>query len=251
MRFDWWTFVLQTINFAVLVWLLHRFLYRPVLSMIDTRRAEVQKQFAEAAALEAKAKTALENMEAQRASIAAERAAALKAAATQGEEVAASRRAQAEREAQALLDTTRKTLARERADAVIETRKAALDLGTDIARRLLAELPMELRAEAWLERIEQHLSSMPSAQRDEFAKELNGHGTLHIVTAIPLSQPVISQWRTRLDRALGDRTRIEFEVDAALIAGAELYFPNEILRFSWSGALASMRMEIEHHDDAH
>ena len=38
MRFDWWTLALQTVNFAVLVWLLHRFLYRPVLRMIATAR---------------------------------------------------------------------------------------------------------------------------------------------------------------------------------------------------------------------
>ncbi|PPC85052.1 MAG: ATPase, partial [Methylocystis sp.] len=46
MRFDWWTLGLQTVNFAVLVWLLHRLLYRPVLRMIDARRAEMEKQYA-------------------------------------------------------------------------------------------------------------------------------------------------------------------------------------------------------------
>jgi hypothetical protein len=35
MRFDWGTFGLQTVNFAVPVWLLRRFLHKPVLRMID------------------------------------------------------------------------------------------------------------------------------------------------------------------------------------------------------------------------
>ena len=40
MHFDWWTLALQTINFAILAWLLHRFLYKRVLRVIDARRAE-------------------------------------------------------------------------------------------------------------------------------------------------------------------------------------------------------------------
>jgi len=47
MHFDWSTFALQTVNFAILVWLLHRFLYRPVLRLLDARRAEIDKQYAE------------------------------------------------------------------------------------------------------------------------------------------------------------------------------------------------------------
>jgi hypothetical protein len=46
MHFDWSTLALQTVNFAILVWLMHRFLYRPVLRLIDARRAEIDKQHA-------------------------------------------------------------------------------------------------------------------------------------------------------------------------------------------------------------
>lgn len=249
MQFDWWTLALQTINFAVLVWLLHRFLYKPVLRMIDARRAEVEKQYGDAGAAEAKAKNELAAIETERAGIAAERAAALKAAAGQAEEAAAARRTQAEREAAALLDEAREALAVERDVAVAEARRMALDLGTDIARRLLAEVPTPLRAEAWLERIEQHLAGLAPAEREEFANGLNS-GALRVVTAVSLPEPVRAEWQTRLHRALGDRTTITFDVDAALLAGVELHFSNAILRFSWRSALAAMRAEIEHHDNA-
>ena len=32
MQLDWWTIGLQTVNFTVLIWLLNRFLYKPVLA---------------------------------------------------------------------------------------------------------------------------------------------------------------------------------------------------------------------------
>ena len=69
MHFDWSTFALQTVNFAILAWLLHRFLYRPVLRLIDARRAEIDKQYADARVAEAKAEEQLAAVEAERASI--------------------------------------------------------------------------------------------------------------------------------------------------------------------------------------
>ena len=84
MHFDWSTFALQTVNFAILVWLLHRFLYRPVLRLIDARRAEIDKQYADARGAETKAKDQLAAVAAERAGIAAERAAALAAGGRSG-----------------------------------------------------------------------------------------------------------------------------------------------------------------------
>ncbi len=40
MQFDLTTFALEVLNFLVLVWLLKRFFYRPVLAVIEARRAE-------------------------------------------------------------------------------------------------------------------------------------------------------------------------------------------------------------------
>lgn len=43
MGFDWSTFVLEIVNFLILVWLLKRFLYKPVLQMVERRKAAVDK----------------------------------------------------------------------------------------------------------------------------------------------------------------------------------------------------------------
>jgi F-type H+-transporting ATPase subunit b len=42
MQMDWTTFILEVLNFLVLVWLLRRFFYRPVLAVLDARQARVQ-----------------------------------------------------------------------------------------------------------------------------------------------------------------------------------------------------------------
>jgi F-type H+-transporting ATPase subunit b len=250
MHLDWWTLGLQTVNFAVLVWLLHRFLYKPVLRMIDARKAEIERQYVDARATEQKAKAQLAAAEAERAGISAEREAGLKAAAAQAHELIEARRAQSERDAQALLDAARKTVASERAGALQEARRMALDLGAEFARRLLAEVPMQLRAEAWIERIERHIDELTAAEREALRRQVADGGALTVVTAAPLPGSVADVWRERLRRRLGEGIDISFEVSPALIAGAELHFPTAVLRFSWQGALEAARAELGAHADA-
>jgi F-type H+-transporting ATPase subunit b len=250
MHLDWWTLALQTVNFAILVWLLHRFLYKPVLRMIDARKAEIERQYADARATDQKAKAQLAAAEAERAGMAEEREAGLKAAAAQAQELIEGRRAQAERDAQALLDAARKTVAVERARALEEARRMALDLGAEFARRLLAEVPMQLRAEAWIERIERYVDGLAAAERDALRRQLADGSALTVVTAAPLPASVADTWRERLRRSLGEGISITFEVSPELIAGAELHFPTAVLRFSWQSALEAARTELGTHVDA-
>ncbi len=244
MHFDWVTFLLQTANFAVLVWLLQRFLYRPVLRMVDARRAEIDSRYAEAQAAEAKAKEALAAIERQHEDALAARALIVKEAAADAEKAAAARRAQAESEVAALRAEAEKTLAAEREKALAEARTAALDLAAEIAARVIAELPAGLRAAAWIERIAAYLRSLPAAEAERLKRQLADGAVLGAVTASALPEAAAEAWRSEFRRVLGAGTEIAFSVDPRLIAGAELHFPSAILHFSFMSALAAMRTEI-------
>jgi F-type H+-transporting ATPase subunit b len=249
MRIDWYTLALQTVNFAVLVWLLQRFLYRPVLRTVDLRRAQIDKAYADAHRAEAEAREHLSAIDAQRASIATERAKVLAAAAAEADVVRAARRASAEQEAAALLVDTRKTLATERTAALEEAERCALDLAAQVARRLLGDLPERLRTDAWLDGILRHLAALSPSERAALAAELSPTVPVTIVTATALSAASKATWRERLATALGGGT-VDFSVDSTLGAGAEIHLPNAILRFSLSSELAALRAELEHHADA-
>jgi F-type H+-transporting ATPase subunit b len=45
---DWSTFLLEIVNFLILVWILKRFLYRPVLDAVARRRSRIEEEMAEA-----------------------------------------------------------------------------------------------------------------------------------------------------------------------------------------------------------
>jgi F-type H+-transporting ATPase subunit b len=48
MLIDWFTVIAQIVNFLILVWLLKRFLYKPVLYAIDTREKKIARELADA-----------------------------------------------------------------------------------------------------------------------------------------------------------------------------------------------------------
>ncbi|MFW6083626.1 MAG: F0F1 ATP synthase subunit B, partial [Gemmatimonadota bacterium] len=48
MQIDWFTFVAQVLNFLILVLLLRRFLYRPVLRVIEEREEGIRSRVREA-----------------------------------------------------------------------------------------------------------------------------------------------------------------------------------------------------------
>src|ERR1035437_775893 len=56
MLIDWFTVGAQAINFIILVWLLKRFLYKPILDAVDAREKRVATELADADAKKAEAK---------------------------------------------------------------------------------------------------------------------------------------------------------------------------------------------------
>ena len=50
MLIDWFTVIAQIVNFLILVWLLQRFLYRPILDAIDAREKRIAAALTEAEA---------------------------------------------------------------------------------------------------------------------------------------------------------------------------------------------------------
>lgn len=250
MHLNGWTLVLQTVNFAVLVWLLQRFLYAPVLRLIDARRGEIQRQQEQIQALKNAAQERLATLDAARSAIAQERAAAMKAADTEAQGLAAQRRTEAEQQAQALLAEGRATLASERARALEQARQMSLELGADVALRLMEQLPLQLREGAWIERTSEYLAALPTEERAALVRQLTQGAALRVVTATVLSAGAAARWRERLQDLLGAQVPVNFEVDQRLLAGAELRFPQARLQFSWQGVLAALRNLTDTHADA-
>jgi len=220
LEIDWTTFALEAVNFLVLVWILKRFLYKPVLAVIARRRAaieaslaEARARHAEAGALEARCQEELKTLEADRhharealaKEIAAERARLLE----QMRAGVAEERAKAE-------------LLADRAGAEADRRREeqAVKAGLAFTARLLARLA-DPDLEARLVRMAvDDLAALPTERVEAVRGAVGAQaGPPVATTAGPLPDALQKAVAEALSGLLGRTVAPEFREDPALVSG--------------------------------
>src|SRR6185295_322940 len=184
---------LQAVNAAVLIWLLARFLFRPVADIIAARQEAAQRLLADASAAKAAAESEREKAKAENASLAAHRGEALSAVEAEAATEKAKLLAAAQAEADKLRVAAEAEIAnRRRADAVAAANRAG-QLAVDIARKLIDRLPNELRITAFINGIAAGLAELP----DETRAALGANGSpIRITAARALTAPESAACRT-------------------------------------------------------
>jgi len=220
MQIDTTTFLLQLVNFVVLVWILHRFLYRPVLAAIDRRRAAIDKSMSDAGAVRAEAERLRSQYEGRLADWERER---VKARSELETELAAlrtrgladvSQAVERERDRLAALQAKRE------ADWKRDTEQRALDQAAAFAARLLERIADHALDARLVEVFATDLAGWPAERIDPLAEAARASGgSLSVLSAHALPEAA----RLRLAQALSERLRIEcrpeFAVDESLVAG--------------------------------
>jgi F-type H+-transporting ATPase subunit b len=245
MLIDWFTVGAQGVNFLVLVWLLKRFLYRPILSAIDAREKGIATELAAAAATKVDADREHAQFQQKNQALDAQRDALLAKATAQAEAervrllAAAGKAADALRasRAKALLDDT------QRLDAVI-TQLTAGEV-FDIARQTLTDLAAsdleERMGELFTRRLRElepgskaalglaiHSSAEPALVRSRF--ELPAHERATIQNA--------------LNETFATMVRLRFETAPAVICGIELTVNGQKLGWSIADYLRELEQKV-------
>jgi F-type H+-transporting ATPase subunit b len=245
MHIDWWTLALQTVNILVLVWILARFFFRPVVDIIAKRQDEANKLLASAAAAGQKAAEARDDADRARMEVGAERDRLMAEARNAAQAENAKLLAQASQELAKLRSEAEAAIARERVAAEQAIIAHASEVAVEIARRLLLRLPSEIALAAFLDGLRQQLCTLSSEARESLASATAAGHAIAVVTAVPLSEEEAGRVRESLKAALGSEPPCEFRTDPALIAGIELHGRNTIVRNSWQGDLDRIRQELD------
>lgn len=123
-----WTFVFNLINFALLLWLLKRLLYKPALRWLDARRAREEERLAQAKAAEEKALALMKEQEERLAQANRRAQDILSGAEAQAQEILKATRAEARAQAQRILKEAEEAAARAREEALEELRRSYAEL---------------------------------------------------------------------------------------------------------------------------
>jgi ATP synthase F0 subunit b len=249
MNFSWWTFALQAVNFLILIWLLRRFLFKPVTAIVARRKEEIARGMTEAIAEKQKALDLQRDLLAQRAGIEAERQKAIE---EQRAQLAAESRKlidEARVEAEKIRTQAAARLSEERATAAQELFSQTIELAVNLAERLLCELTLPSIDHAFLTRVLDYLDRLPAPERAALVSHLD-ETPIVVTTAHPLDAREEAQWREALAQRIGSAAAMKFNADPALIAGAEIALPSAILRFNWRDALTVAAKAINRNEHA-
>jgi F-type H+-transporting ATPase subunit b len=245
MHFDWSTLLLQTINVLVLLWLLRRFLFRPIVAIIAQRKDAAEKLLADAAAAREQAAAA-----------AAQAALREKTLQTSREQILADAHIAAETERANLLEQTAQEAARAQEAALarlkqdrIQMRRElegeARTLALAIAARLVSRMPSQALNAALLQSLDTWLATLLPEKLSALAQA----NELEVVTAARLDGQTQAACRDMLSRYLKDTPALQFAVDPSLIAGVELRGSHGTLRNNWRADLDHIAQELSRDDE--
>jgi len=236
MQLDITTFVLEIVNFLVLLWLLRRFLYRPVKSALAARaqaeenlRQDLQRR---SAALDSQSA----ELERQRQELVARREAAERELA---EEMATHRQKQltelgreldAERQkARARLEQEQ-TRTREQEER--ELRRRAAGFVAQYLRRLAAPSIEAAVMELFLAELSEQSQDARFALRDGWAQRHEGPPTIGVTTAYAPPADLRERVEKQIGALMGQAARAEWRIDPALLAGICVHLPGYSLEAS-------------------
>jgi F-type H+-transporting ATPase subunit b len=245
MTIDWMSLGLQTVNVLVLIWLLNRFLFKPVTAIITKRQAAATAASGAATAAKAEADAAAARADAEAARLAAARRdlreeMAEDAAARRAEIIAAAKADAAE-----LRATAETALEQDRRAAADQAEADATALALDIAARLMSRLPPDARIAGFIDGLAAAIAALPERDRAEIGA--NG-APVPLSAARALTGPEDAALRAALTGALGRELALEVTADPALLAGLELTAPHAVIRNHLRADLARVKAELTRHD---
>ncbi|WP_371424686.1 ATPase [Tardiphaga sp.] len=247
MRIDWWTLALQAINVLILVWLLGRFLFRPVMEAVAARQAAADRILAGARETKDAAMAEAQALKVRNdeflATAAARRAAMEDAVETDRRHLLA----QARTEADEVVRKGHSLIEAERAHIGAEWAEKAAALASRMASALLLRISPEHTTDAMLSGFMAQIAELDDADRHKLAMD----GGVTIVAPEPLPEAIQANIVHALGGALPNATPPAFAVDPALIAGIELRTPHLHVRNSWRADLDTMLATVQENGNAH
>ena len=241
MPIDWFTVVAQAINFLILVWLLKRFLYKPILHAIDEREKGIAAQLAQAEAKKAEAQKERDDFQHKNEAFDQERAALLKKATDE-----------ANGERQRLLDEARKDADSLRAKRQDALRNEQRNLSQEIirwtqkevfaiTRKTLADLATTSLEERMGDVFVQRLRALTGAAKEQLAAALKtSTQPARVRSAFDLPPEQHAAIQKALNETFSADIHIQFETVPELVSGIELSTNGQKVAWSIADYLATL-----------
>jgi F-type H+-transporting ATPase subunit b len=249
---NWFTVAAQVINFLILVWLLKRFLYKPILHAIDAREKGIAAQLAQAETKRAEAQKEQLDFQHKNEIFDQERAALLKKATDEAHAERQQLLDAARKDAEALLAKRQEALANEQRNLSQEISRRTQKEVFAITRRTLTDLAGTSLEERMSAVFVQRLRAFNGPAKEQLAAALKTSNLPACVrSAFDLSPDQHAAIQQALNETFSADIHIQFETVPELVSGIE--FSANGQKVAWSigdylGALEKSAGELLHAD---
>lgn len=251
MELDWTTFLLEIANFLILVWIMNRLLYRPVMNAIAVRRAglartaaEAQRLREDAADLEARYRSRLTEWEREKEGLRKQMQVELSADRTRSEAALQASLAQEREKERAIRDQDLR-------DRLREMEELALSQGSRFVTRLLEDLATRELEERLQELFLSSLAKLPAERLRAIAEALGASGVpVRAASAFVCPEERRAEIRRGLAETCGYQGNIEFVEEPALLAGFRLSAGPWIMDATLRGELGFFTEAARHGDSS-
>ncbi len=246
MLIDWFTIGAQALNFIILVWLLKRFLYKPILNAVDAREKRIAAELADADAKRADAKKERDEFQHRIAEFDQQRAALLTQATAEAKAERQRLHEEARAAAVALSAKREEALRREAGDLHQSLSRRTQAEVFAIARKALADLSTSALEERMCEVFTQRLRALDGTGKASLGQALKSASEPAILrSAFELPAGLRAQIQQAINETFSADVHLRFEVAPDLIGGIELTQNGQKIAWSISGYLASMEQGVD------
>ncbi len=246
MLIDWFTVAAQVLNFLILVWLLKRFLYKPILHAIDAREKRIALALADADAKKAEAGQERDEFQHKNDEFDRQRTALLRQATDEAKAQRASLLDSARQEADDLRIKRREALRSEQQGLSKALSRRAREEVFAIARKALADLAgtsLEGRmTEVFLRRLRELGDAERTAFKAAFGKTSD---PLVVRSTFVLPPENRSAIETAVRETLGTQKAVQFETAPDQVSGIELTTDGHKVAWSIADYLVSLEKAVD------
>lgn len=245
MKIDWFTVAAQALNFIVLLWLMKRFLYKPILHAIDEREKHIAEQLGNAKTERETAQKQKETFTLKKEELENQSASFLKIA----EDGASTEKIRLMNEAREAADSFRINqinafTEEEKSSHSVFIQKAQKEIIV-IAGKVLADLSGTSLEERIVEVFTQRLINLSSEEKKALSSvQKTQSDAVTIRTALGISPRLRVSIEAAVKEAIGTETRINYVTEPGLISGIELNVNGQKAAWNIADYLSSIEENV-------
>jgi F-type H+-transporting ATPase subunit b len=239
---DWFTVGAQILNFLILVWLLRRFLYKPVLDAIDGREQRIQREAKAAVEKQLEAQARLDDFSKKNQAFDAQRAGMVAEVVAQTNSQRERLLAEARKDADGLRAQYANAISNDQAQMGRRITRLVGDEVFGIARKALAELASARLEECMAEQFVRRLRALNAdAKKSLAAAVANSSEPAQLRSSFDLQAQDRATIQNSINEALGADVLLRYVTAPDCICGIELRANGQLLAWSIADYLDALQ----------